>query len=187
MESWPEGNQEPWGMREDAGLNRYVSGTGTYIKGDGATDLPVISAAIVNVQCDGDSSPCPYVFNSPISATGKVTVDDSYVVFGSSMPAAAIVGHPVELLGTSGGGVSFANKALAGSYDSGSFSLQSNHKILATSVTSTCQIMGATVYASAGGDAIVAQWTSGGVTSTATINAGTSKVINGALTSTWGD
>ena len=172
-------------MREDAGLNRYVSGTGTYIKGDGATDLPVVSAAIVNVQCDGDSTPCPYVFNSPISATGKVTVDNSYIVFGSSMPAAAIVGHPVELIGT--GGVSFANKELVGAIDYANFSLASNHKILATSVTSTCQIMGATVYASAGGDAILAQWTSGGVTSTATISAGTSKVINGALTSTWCD
>ncbi len=187
MAQWPEGNPEPWGMQEDAGLNRYVSGTGTYINADGATDMPVISAAIVKVQCDGDSTPCPYVFNSPISATGKVTIGDSYIVFGSSMPATAIVGHPVELFATSGGGVWFANKALAGSYDSGSFSLQSNHKILATSVTSTCQIMGATVYASAGGDGIVAQWISGGVTSTATINAGTSKVINGALTSTWGD
>ena len=187
IESWPEGNHEPWGLREDAGLNRYVSGTGTYIKGDGATDIPVVSAAIVKIQCDTDSSPCPYVFNSPISATGKVTVDDSYVVFGSSMPATAIVGHPVELLGTTGSGVTFANKALVSPFDYGGFTLASNHKILATSVTSTCQIMGATVYASAGGDPIVAQWTSGGVTSTATISAGTSKVINGALTSTYGD
>ncbi len=187
MAQWPEGNPEPWGMREGAGLNRYVSGTGTYIKGDGMTDIPVISAAIVNVQCDGDSSPCPYVFNSPISATGKVTIEDCSVVFGSSMPAAAIVGHPIELISPRGGGIWFSNKALVSPYDSGSFSLQSNQKILATSVTSTCQIMGATVYASAGGDAIAAQWVSGGVTSTATINAGTSKVINGALITTYGD
>ena len=187
VDGWPDGHPEPYGLKEDAGLNRYVSGTGTYINGDGTTDIPVISAAIVRIQCDGDSTPCPYAFNSPISATGKVTVDDSYIVFGSSMPSAAIVGHPVELLGTSGGGVTFSNKALVSPFEQTCISLQANHKVLATSVTSTCQIMGATVYAGSGGDGIVAAWTSGGVSSTTVVSAGTSKVINGALTSTWSD